>query len=114
MIENGEDTEAKLSVNMQKFRNEVDSVSSLLMAENERLTEIRDGLQNKVDTMRSRIESRPQSLHIEMTLQVDQMEKDVERKKVWERMQKLKAEKEEERKLGFTGKTTISSTKPIY
>lgn len=62
VIENAEDTEAKLSVNMQKFKNEVDSVGSLLMAENDRLTEIRDELQKKVDTMRSRIESRLKEL----------------------------------------------------
>ena len=62
MIENSGDTEAKLSVNMQKFKNEVDSVHDLLLAENDRLTEIRDELQNKVDNVRSRVESKQNKL----------------------------------------------------
>ena len=44
--------------NLKKFKNEVLSVSGLLMAENERLTEIRDSLQSRVDKLRGNVESR--------------------------------------------------------
>lgn len=46
-----------MSVNMTKFSNEVESVHSLLLADNERLTEVRDGLQSRVDKMRELVES---------------------------------------------------------
>lgn len=59
MVENAEDTAGKLSVNMDKFRNEVDSVNRLLMAQNESLTEQRDNLQIHVDRLKERVESRP-------------------------------------------------------
>lgn len=48
---------ADLRVNMDKFRNEVDSVNRLLMAQNESLAEERDNLQIKVDKLKEKIES---------------------------------------------------------
>lgn len=47
-----------MSVNMTKFSNEVESVHSLLLADNERLTEVRDGLQSRVDKMKELVESK--------------------------------------------------------
>ena len=46
-----------MSVNMTKFKNEVESVHSLLLADNERLTEVRDGLQSRVDQMKELVQS---------------------------------------------------------
>lgn len=64
MVENAEDTEAKLSVNMQKFKNEIDSVNRLLLAENDRLTEIHDNLFGQVENLRARIESKSKRLMV--------------------------------------------------
>lgn len=58
MIQGDEESGLSFFTNLTKFKNEVVSVSSLLMAENDRLTEIRDSLQAKVNDMRELTESR--------------------------------------------------------
>ena len=57
MIQGGDASGLSFFTNLTKFKNEVVSVSSLLMAENDRLTEIRDSLQAKVAGMRELAES---------------------------------------------------------
>lgn len=73
---------------MTKFKNEVESVHSLLLADNERLTEVRDGLQSRVDQMKELVQSSIRRSTLEMTTHVDSLEKNVERRKIWLQMQR--------------------------
>lgn len=65
MIHGDEESGQSFFTNLTKFKNEVVSVSSLLMAENDRLTEIRDSLQSKVGALRELTESRRESGRID-------------------------------------------------
>ena len=58
LFENSGENEANFMINLNKFKQEVESVNSLLEAENDRLTEVRESMQSQVDTMKGRIESR--------------------------------------------------------
>jgi hypothetical protein len=48
-----------------------------------------------------------------MTKTLDVLEKNVERRKIWERMQKEKAARAEAKQQGTFGQSTLSSTRPV-
>ncbi len=55
MYESAENSEGKFLTNINKFRSEVLSVHGLLLAENDRLTELKDKLETDVDKLRERV-----------------------------------------------------------
>jgi hypothetical protein len=57
LFEDKGQNEQKFKINITKFKSEVESVISLLTAENDRLTELRDSMQDQVDTLHSRVQS---------------------------------------------------------